>query len=380
MLTEHAELGFLLVLVDHRTDDATTQTRISEILERRALNWSTFLNLALFHKVAFLAWDRLHQLGALEETLRGGMPLLLFNHWTQLHRVNQWRTNVQFDALRAIAISLDDAGVTWAVGKGGPLLLGSIYRPGARKMYDLDLIAPRDQLEAVVAGMSAAQFVMGTWSPDRSVIDPLAPGDLRQWLIHSRGLPNFLRVGDDRIVDYLVAQVQFMVGSTANGTSVPAERLLERRSPMRMAWGEGESYLVPAPCVEDVFIQLAVHISRETLDPEHAEWHMNWNIIKLSDLARFAEHTSIESEAILDRANELGFGQHVRYAVAAALRVFPSDRLEALATSLSGRSGDNLGEVAISTDLSLTSLFLDVADGRTRKLSSWTDIVGVKTS
>ncbi|MDQ0648525.1 hypothetical protein QFZ53_002721 [Microbacterium natoriense] len=373
MSTDNAPLELLLALADHRQDADTTRADIERLIATADFDWGQFFALALFHKVAFLAWTRLWQLQSLETVLSAGMPLLLFNHWTQLHRVNECRTAAQFEALRAISQGLNGAEVRWMVGKGGPLLLGTCYPPGARKMYDLDLLAGRDDLDAIVSGMGDAGFSMGYWSPDKTTIDPLHTGELRNWLLHSRGLPNFLALQDDPVIDYLVAQVQFRVGSTATGgQSVAAERLLDVKTTTTMTWGVGTSFSVPSPSAVDLCIQLALHIARETIDPEHSEWHMSWNIIKLTDLARYVDATDFEIEALASRSAELGFREQVRYAIAAVSAVFPSERVSKAAAVL--------GVVSMPTLAELSQEFLAVADARTRSQSTWTTMVGVKTS
>ena len=54
-------------------------------LVRREVRWDDILVAGLWHKVAFLVYERLRATGLLDVALtEGNLPLLLLNHWKQL--------------------------------------------------------------------------------------------------------------------------------------------------------------------------------------------------------------------------------------------------------------------------------------------------------
>jgi hypothetical protein len=186
-------------------------------------------------------------------------------------------------------------------------------------------------------------------------------------------MPNFLRKVPDDVVDILVAQVQFKVGSTADGPAMDAGPLLERavtRNAMRV--------------VDDVdlMLQLVLHIVRESRDVEFTEWRMDWNLIKLCDLDRFL-HMPADAALcaeFVDRAEQLGFLEQSVYAFLTLAQVFPSPVTDRLITQLLDRRSD-LAQVADQVrGLDVHGRISAMTKRPATSTSPWTRLVGSKTS
>ncbi|NUT19788.1 MAG: hypothetical protein HOV77_11415 [Hamadaea sp.] len=376
------ELDLLIALCDPGTDDAAARVSIMERMTAQQIDWNRLFILGLWHKVAFLALQRLMDLDLLDAALEScGLPLLLLNHWKQLHRVNLRRNELLQTELGRIVMAFQRRAVPYAVGKGGPLLIGPCYRPSERKMYDLDFLAPRDAFEAATAAMAEGGYVMGRYGHSQSSIMDLREGELRKWLLISRGLPNFIRKIDDVALDISIAQIQFRIGSTGQGgRSIPADPLIANAAACDVGWsGTSDNVMVARPSMPDTFLQLALHIVRETTDAEHRDWGMSWNLIKLCDLDRFVRTLQVPTHEITDRAIELGFATHCRYALEATFAVFPGS---APVATLLARFRDLLPAEDIPTPTIATIGREMAALAQVSKPadSSWTAWMGVKTT
>ena len=313
------EIQTILALCDSARDPFAAVEDVRQLMAN-GLDWNRFFLLVLWHKVAFLSYERLIAWELLDEALnRAGLPLLLLNHWKQLHAFNALRNARMLEELRAITESMAAHDVPSIVGKGGPLLIGPCYELSERKMYDLDLLAPRDRLREIIAAMSAVGYHLGTYSHARRELAPLPRADLRRWLLLARGLPNFRRVTSVPELEVAIAQVQFAVGSTGRSRHhVPAELLIKHAVPVEVQGSSGRTWTTQGPQLSDVLLQLCLHISRQILDPEHADWGMGWNLIKFCDLQRFACVRDVDPRGFATRAVELNFSEHCRFSLAPA--------------------------------------------------------------
>jgi Uncharacterised nucleotidyltransferase len=335
------------------------------------LPWTEIFSEALWHKVAFLAYDRLASSDLLDAALtEGNLPLLLLNHWKQLHRVNLHRNRLYLEECQTISACLRWHEADHAVAKGGPLLIGRVYDACQRKMYDVDFIARREHLSRIQAAFAELGYQNGVYHHATETITPLPHDEIRKWLLHSRGMPNFLRkVQGDDLVDVLVAQVQFKVGSTADGSATDAGPLLERavtRNAMRVVDDA------------DLLLQLVLHIVRESRDVEFAEWRMDWNLIKLCDLDRFL-HTTADTAAFVDRAEQLGFLEQSVYALLTLAQVFPSPVTDRLVAEVLDRRSD-LEQVATQVRRIDVHGRISAMTTHPATTSPWTRLVGSKTS
>lgn len=337
------------------------------------LPWTEIFAEALWHKVAFLVYDRLAGSGLLDEALtRGSLPLLLLNHWKQLHKVNLRRNRLYLEESQTVSACLTWHRADHAVSKGGPLLIGRVYETGQRKMYDIDFIARREQLGRVQAAFAELGYRHGAYDHATETITPLPHDEVRKWLLHARGLPNFLRSPSDEIVDVLVAQVQFKVGSTADGSAMDTGPFLDR------ALSRGAMRVVDDV---DLLLQLVLHIVRETRDEEFREWRMDWNLIKLCDLDRFLDAVADDAmlTAFTDRAEQLGFLEQSLYAFLTLTKVFPSRAADDVIERLLHRRADLEGLAEQVRDLDVRGRIGAMATRRTTG-SAWTGLVGSKTS
>jgi Uncharacterised nucleotidyltransferase len=374
-------IGLLVELIRRREGSAFGD-KLEQVLKQASIDWNDVFMRALWHKVAFIALQRLIDTELLDVAVRdGGLPLLLLNHWKQLHRVNLRRNEVMLESLRRICDAFDGLGTAYAVGKGGPLLIGRCYAPSERKMYDLDFLAPRDALSDVCRAMSLAGFQMAKLNHSRRTLEPLPEGELRKWLLLARGLPNFLKLDEDPVVDVVIAQVQFIIGSTASGSAIKVDRLLACCRDDEVGWLSAKPVHIRRPADVDILVQLALHIARETLDAEHHEWKMSWNLIKICDLDRFLHDARIKPSLVLDRSSELGFREHCLYALQIVEAVFPSPVTAELISVLSGPHGvaANMPQLQLEPEFIAKSIS-ELSEYRPAEASQWTRIVGVKTS
>jgi hypothetical protein len=340
-------------------------------LSSQRLDWSAIFISSLWHKVAFIVFERLRTSGALDEALStGNLPLILLNHWKQLYRVNGHRSALYLQAARSLCDAATELGVPLAVAKGGPIVFGRLYTPSERKMYDIDFLGRQEDLRGIEATMSRCGFALGEYSHNEEKLLPPRPGDLRKHLLQGRGLPNFVKVTGDPFVDYLVAQVRFRVGSSSSaGHWVSADELLDRAVTDRG---------MRVVCWPDLALQLALHIYREAHESEYKEWNLDWNLIKLCDFDRIVHMGGADDVVaqMIGRADELGFAREVAFAAWVTGIVFPSERTAAIAercSSLAGGVDAPDAEKVIDAIWSIGSSFVG-------QHSVWASLVGTKTT
>lgn len=375
------EVTLLTVLCGPRQrSDVDVAAEVDDLLAHE-LDWNHVFLLALWHKVAFLACSRLISLRRVDKALStGGLPLLLWNHWKQLHAVNRLRNDTLLELTRQVCSSLEANSIPHVIGKGGPLLIGAAYATNERKMYDIDFLAPRERLHDIITAMEDAGFALARYSHDSGVVIPVAREELRKWLLLSRGLPNFVRKVDEPHMEIAIAQVQFKVGSTGDtGASVDAARLIEHAE--RVEIRAATPFQAAAPSPADLTVQLALHIARETLDPEHADWGMGWNLIKICDLQRYVDLERIDPGVVADRAVDLGFADMCHHAVAAACSLYPSPGLLELTEALAAATSKE-GRVrgAVMTRDQLLQHLGNATGPRGAPASEWTKLMGTKST
>jgi Uncharacterised nucleotidyltransferase len=331
------------------------------------LDWNAIFLSTLWHKVAFLVYARLRRSGAVDVAVtEGALPLLLLNHWKQLARVNEIRSMLYRDVALQICDAAREHDIDLAISKGGVALFEKIYQPYERKTYDVDFLGRRSEMRAIEDVMRHCGFTYGEYSHGLEAIAPPRNRDLRKHLLHGRGLPNFLRVVDASPIDYLVAQVRFRVGSgTAEGNGVPAELLLAHAE-----WRDG----IRVVSWTDLALQMALHVHREAHEGDYQALNLGWNLIKLLDLQRVVAigGPHMVGEALVARAEELGFTAELAFAIEITRSVLPSSELTEIA--------ERIGPIA-SVDRTKTLEAIWSLGTRTERQSgSWRELVGPKTT
>lgn len=332
-------------------------------------DWNRIFLLALWHKVAFIVFERLRESGLLDQAIsKGRFPLLLANHWSQLVGVNELRHAHYLAELKTIDAALAARDIIYAVGKGGPILIPEIYSPYERKMYDVDLLADRAAAPSVIEAMQSIGYQMGEYDRRTRTLQPLGNDELRTWLLHSRGLPNFVNIADTRLIDHAICQVQFSVGDTKSGKTRPAGVLLEGRLRKDDFW------MIPRSAV---LTQLGLHIYREFKDESFHHWGMGLNLIKLSDLSRWVDHLSDNdlTEAI-SHMQGLGYTAEVSVGAHLARLAFESPRLEHLASL--DRSGIDISFGRNELYAAMDHVLATTSHGSDQ--SQWSKLVGFKTT
>lgn len=300
----------------------------SEILEndlykiknllRGNLDWDNIFTCSLNHKVAFIFFYNLKKLNLIDFTLENGnLSLLLLNHWRQLYNINNLRNNKYFEALEEINRSFEFHSIDYAVAKGGPLLIGSIYHMSERKMYDLDLIARKKDIERIHACLKEIDFDLLDYSHDRNEYSKIDEKITKKWILLGRGMPNYVKITND-ITEKILLQVQFKVGSTELNEYVGTDKLLDQRVK------KDDFYSIS---IVDLFIQLSLHIYRETNEMAFKNWGMDWNLIKFCDLERFCNKylEQMMNESTINRLKELNVLNAVLYSLSLTQEIYPTE-------------------------------------------------------
>jgi Uncharacterised nucleotidyltransferase len=358
----------LLLLCTARGDSG--DERIRE-LSASTLDWNSIFLSALWHKVAFLVLARLRATGAMDIAISdGNLHLLLLNHWKQLSKVNKIRSELYAAAAVRIASAARERGVALAVSKGAIALFGSVYTYEERKAYDVDYVGRRSEIRGIEEALAQAGFSYGEYSHSREAIEPPRPDSRRKYLLQGRGLPNFLNKPDSDVIDYMVAQVRFRVGSgSVAGNWISADPMLDR--------AEGRNGITVLAW-DDLAVQLALHIHREVHEAEYQTWNLDWNLIKLCDLDRilhFAPGQNLPGAAA-SRALELGFGSEVAFAAHVTNEIFPSPATEELIRLCGGWDATAAAYDSAAIDKALWS----IGDVNQSQDGAWVQLAGPKTT
>jgi len=208
------EMALILAMSRRVQEDDPAGLALAGSMVDEGLDWERLFLKSLWHKVAFIVLHNLIELGLIDRALSTGkLPLLLLNHWKQLAAANDYRNRIQLGTLDERERALVVANVQCVVAKGGPLLIPSCYSRKERKIYDLDFLCDRNEKGAVERVFAGQGFVIGSYCHRERSLRPLTGAEIRPWLLHARGLPNFVLKLDDPFVAYVVAQVQFVSGA-----------------------------------------------------------------------------------------------------------------------------------------------------------------------
>ncbi len=336
------------------------------------LDWSRVLLLSLWHKTAFVTMRGLQRTNSIENALKtGNLPLLLLNHWKQLHAVNTHRSKILIERAQHIRTTAHQANLPLVVAKGGVLLIGRCYTVDERKMYDIDFLAAREDINQLVTFFEEAGFFLGEFNHENNEIRKLPHEALRAWLLLGRGMPNFLRSENDPFHPYSIAQVQFELGSTELKKTIPAQKIFEYCE--KRITPKGEALLLSDGAL---FMQLCLHIFRESRETTFKNWNMDFNLIKYLDLARFIDAIG-SSDALqdcLETAHQVGFGQECLDVLQELQLVFEIPLLNGVVPTPSGEDANEK-----QRQLAFTMEHLGVSKKNSDD-SQWEQIVGKKTS
>lgn len=289
-----------------------------ENLVKEELNWTQIFVDSMWHKVLFIVLENLITSGLADKALKeGNFPLMILNHWKQLMQVNLIRNRIHFQEIKDLFQNSEFKSLNLAVSKGGIALIDKVYTMSNRKMYDIDLIAQRSEHKSILQLFNDLNYKMGSYQHSKEELIPLPKGELRKWMLHTRGLPNFVKKVDSEIMRYIIVQVQYQIGTTIESETVPSEVFLSQRI---------QHNGIETVSDIDLLLQLVLHLYRETKEDSFKEWNMDWNLIKFCDLDRFIHY--MHSKKLLDkfiqRAIELELYNQSIYSFELVNIVFPS--------------------------------------------------------
>lgn len=336
------------------------------------INWNEVFLSGMWNKVLFILLERLRETGSIDVALQSGnLPLLLLNHWKQLGAVNVHRNKKHIAELKDIATALDDVGLEYCVAKGGPALFGRIYSMEERKTYDIDFLFRRKDLSLIKDVFFQQGYVQGHYNHETGEFHPLEPGELRKWLLHSRGLPNFVKPTGDPFMPHIVVQVQFRVGSTISKNIIESDVIIDKR-----VQRDDVQYVND----DDLFVQTLLHLYRETTEPSFEEWHMSWNLIKFTDILRLSQYLyNIGSlEGAIVRVKELDLVEPCLYALQLTQLIYPSDAIKHCIEALGGGC-ERLDEKPTVTEAYVTQHIFTTGFIRNAPKSDWSRLIPSKT-
>lgn len=343
-------------------------------LVKEDINWTTLFVDSLWHKVAFIVLENLLTSGLADSALReGSLPLLIFNHWKQLYNVNSIRNAIYLKEAQEISILLKNRNIDVVVSKGGVALIGKVYTISNRKMYDIDFIGRREQHKEILRAFHECGYQLGNYEHGTDRITPLGQNEMRKWLMHTRGLPNFIKPINSEVMPYLIAQVQYLVGTTAKNETISSEIFLNS------AAEENGVITISEP---DLLIQLVLHLYRETHEDSFQEWNMDWNLIKFCDLDRFFHylHNRGELNKFLNRVDELKLHKPCIYSFELVNMVFPSQFITDCLIHLKARVSNEENNVVLFSKKKIMEFIFRVGKTDIKNESGWSSLMEVKTT
>lgn len=312
--------------------DFSVDSQIESLVEEE-LNWSQIFMDSMWHKVLFILLENLITSGLADRALtKGNLPLMILNHWKQLMQVNLIRNRTHFQEVKNLFQNDELKSLNLAVSKGGIALIDKVYTMSNRKMYDIDLIGERHEHKNILRLFNNLNYKMGSYEHSKEEIIPLPKDELRKWLLHTRGLPNFIKEIDSEIMRYIIVQVQYQIGTTIESDTIPSEVFLSQTI-------EHKGIKVVSDI--DLLLQLVLHLYRETKEDSFKEWNMDWNLIKFCDLDRFIHymHSKKLLDKCIERAIELGLYNQSIYSFELVNIVFPSQVTSDCLNSLRKEAG-----------------------------------------
>ncbi|MCP9282872.1 MULTISPECIES: nucleotidyltransferase family protein [Bacillus] len=369
MIEISVENKLLLLLCDKKPSQSREEI-ISLILE--PIDWYSFFSIAMKHKVLFICFEKLRDLELLNFSLKeGNLSLLMLNHWEQLYEVNTYKNKKYMEELNKINYAFSDAGINYAIAKGGPALIGKVYTISERKMYDIDLIANKKDYQKLDNTLKLLGYFNANYNHDKKEYLPVSQEEIRKWFLHTRGLPNYVKPVDS-IIRQVLLQIQFKIGSTITGETIDAAKLIQDSKK------ENENLSVISP--EDLAIQLALHLYRETIEPSFEAWNMDWNLIKICDFDRYINYYNENNviSNLINRIEELDCVKPFLYSTYFTNLVYPTPVLKKVIDLLVNKSEENFIENLFERKNILGEIF-KLGEGDKKNESEWEKLMGIKT-
>ncbi|MBC1513578.1 nucleotidyltransferase family protein [Listeria booriae] len=305
-------------------------------LVRSKLDWDFIFLSGIKHKVLFTVYFNLNKYGLLDTALnKGNLPLILLNHWKQLHYINLNRNQLILSESAKLESYFAKNNILCCITKGGPRLIGDIYDIEERKMYDIDFIGNKEDYYNIDEILKKQGYDHKSYEFKTNELKETDKEDIKKWLLLTRGLPNYVKHMENLSNDLFIVQLQFRFGSANDNKHIKANDLLSRISI------KNNAFFIPT---EVVAIQLASHIHRETTEREFDDWNMNWNLVKFLDFQRYIDKyftTELQWNELFKIAESINYTNELLYSVFYTKSIFQSKNLELVYSYLDSNNSND---------------------------------------
>lgn len=306
------------------------------------LDWNLVFGLLMMHRVSAIAWrnlvrNGLHHHPAFRPSFALGPVELSVNAQRVAAREQAQRTG-------ALIAEFDRRGIACAVLKGAALARLAYPDPGMRVFADNDILFRRSQLAEVGAVLRGLGYIQGWWDATNRTVRPATRAEI---LLHSttshETFPYTRATPDAQMIDEHQVDVHFSVDLlTSNRNDGTVDDLLERR--VRVAVDDTSLWTLHQ---DDMFIFVCVHFQREACNGREAQALKDLVLYKLVDLLALLDGTAfpVDLAAIAKRAESLGMGREVYFALAYLETLYPGRIPAAVMDQLRPASTDYLDEI-----------------------------------
>ncbi len=278
------EARVLLLLARTRLQPADlAECREILLSHRDDFDWGHFLDQAARHKVLPLIGS--HFVAHRMDEDSTGATLIPYGWlFDSVYFANKTRNEAQFAEFGAVLAELAGSGVPHAVRKG-PVVTEALYQdPGLRRMYDLDILVARADVDALDEVLTRCGYVQGKQSADGKSIEPFSRQTRMFWKLNVPNELPYVKLSDRADVRLFCVDLCLDIFQRKDTGELDTRMLLSRRVPAQLC---GAQSFALAP--EDQFIDLCLHLYKEATARHYISGDVDLQLLKFLDVALASE-------------------------------------------------------------------------------------------
>jgi len=318
------------------TDEIIEEAR--SLLDQRLL-WSEVFTTVLENKMAPLFWFNLNHYQLLPKALdSAGLHKLYCLYFCQIFEQNKNRNEVFLSEYEKVAEIFSANGLIFA-GLKGAVLIDDIYRADCRMLHDIDVLLDKNQLHQAANLLQEAGYQYGKQDLFNSALTPMQELDIRKWKFLNHNIPHLYKPTGDLFTPYFKISLGGDLFDPGDSISIDAASLLDS---LFLVPENGRTSLSPF----HTFLSIAAHNYREGRSLDCHNTNDGISLVKLVDLAKYAETYSAEIIDFIQSEKYLSeFSQIISYAIEVALHIYRSEALHDIREKLPNHKRLDIQEI-----------------------------------
>lgn len=314
-------VGRLIIALSRQEPSRSAEDTVRELLtdEFATIDWATFLDQTVQHKVAPLVWSNLDRLNREHQGIR--VDRSTGSTLRAVHLFHSERNKLALAELHHV-LDAAEARSLQVVPRKGAQFMQDVYRePALRPIGDIDVLVPREQAADLVSLLKERGYQEGL--PDGTTrIRRLSRRENLFWQLYGSDLPKLNKVTGNPYLPLIAMDVNISLVLPGTSAELPVPALI-KRSVRHEISGRKQRFLSPVDCVLD----LCLHIYKNSTTLRFMNDGKHRLLLKYVDLVEYlsAYRHEFSWRTFLETAARYEVLLPVFYTLAHIDRIFPRE-------------------------------------------------------